>query len=69
MNHKSTLKWFMSKDESIGKHGYIDNLILWKYKKYGKYHKISMDILPKISINNKLFKNYKTLKRISKNDK
>ena len=42
-----------SKDQNIGKHGYIGN---WILRKYRKYRKISVDILTKISVMEKLTK-------------
>ena len=47
----------------------MDILIISFYgniKNMGNIIKYQMDILPKISINNKLFKNYKTLKGFQK---
>ena len=41
------------KDQNIGKHGYIGN---WILRKYRKYRKISVDILTKISVMEKLTK-------------
>ena len=43
----------MDKDQNIGKHGYIGN---WILRKYRKYRKISVDILTKISVMEKLTK-------------
>ena len=42
-----------SEDQNIGKHGYIGN---WILRKYRKYRKISVDILTKISVMEKLTK-------------
>ena len=47
------LKLVESKDQNIGKHGYIGN---WILRKYRKYRKISVDILTKISVMEKLKK-------------
>ena len=41
------------KDQNIDKHGYIGN---WILRKYRKYRKISVDILTKISVMEKLTK-------------
>ena len=43
----------MSKEQNIGNYGYIGTWILWKYR---KYQKISVDILTKISVMQKLTK-------------
>ena len=43
----------ITKDQNIGKHRYIGNWILQKYR---KYQKISVDILTKISVMEKLTK-------------
>ena len=43
----------VTKDQNIGKHGYIGN---WILRKYRKYRKISVDILTKISVMEKLTK-------------
>ena len=34
---QTTLIWVITKDQNIGKHGYIGNWILRKYRKYRKY--------------------------------
>ena len=41
-----------SKDQNIGKHGYIGN---WILRKYRRYRKISVDIFTKISVRLKFF--------------
>ena len=41
--------FIITKDQNIGKYGYIGNWILWKYRK------ISVDIFTKISVRLKFF--------------
>ena len=55
---KTIYQWLLDefvkyKDQNIGKHGYIGN---WILRKYRKYRKISVDILTKISVMEKLTK-------------
>ena len=52
-NKTKTDRWDRVKDQNIGKHGYIGN---WILRKYRKYRKISVDILTKISVMEKLTK-------------